>query len=583
MRLDQIAVRLRARSPYEAIDLGFAMVRVWARHIFPAWASVFIVAVVIINLLSFGHPVLAAIIVWWLKPAFDRIVLHSLAGATFGAPPTMRETWRALPSLWWGNSLFASLTWRRLSPWRSFNLAVTQLERQRGAPARARREALGREGSGPATVLTFVAMHFEMLLWSSLVLLIFLFMPADTRVPTLDELLLGEEVTYQTYAQYSLYYVAVLILEPFFVAAGFALYLHARTALEGWDIEQTFRLMDARLNTEASAKERHRAWAAPTNGTNDMRDTSTTRDATSAVLSGITSVAALSLVAAILLSSVSDANAETAKAETLPIASSITATENKSEAPLIDPAEVRAQPDSMPITPETGAKEAVEKVLEDPIFGEVRESWRIKYIGPGSDKEDKEPEVRETSKWLKSFGQFFAHVIRFLAWLALAVVVCIFLYYLVKYLNDQNWRGLSGGGKHDHDMLFGLDVRPESLPESVPDAARAALARGDTRTALSLLYRGALVWLIRDGRIEVAKGDTEGVCVNHVARHYGGRDAPKPAYFQSLVREWQRIAYARQTPSDATVEALIRAWSQHFELATVPASDASNAPQGAPA
>jgi hypothetical protein len=37
------------------------------------------------------------------------------------------------------------------------------------------------------------------------------------------------------------YAVAVLLLEPFYVAAGFGLYLNRRTLLEGWDIEVALR------------------------------------------------------------------------------------------------------------------------------------------------------------------------------------------------------------------------------------------------------------------------------------------------------------------------------------------------------
>ena len=37
------------------------------------------------------------------------------------------------------------------------------------------------------------------------------------------------------------YALVVLFLEPFYVAAGFAMYLNRRVALEAWDIEQEFR------------------------------------------------------------------------------------------------------------------------------------------------------------------------------------------------------------------------------------------------------------------------------------------------------------------------------------------------------
>ena len=37
------------------------------------------------------------------------------------------------------------------------------------------------------------------------------------------------------------YGLVVLALEPFYVAAGFAMYLNRRVELEAWDIEQEFR------------------------------------------------------------------------------------------------------------------------------------------------------------------------------------------------------------------------------------------------------------------------------------------------------------------------------------------------------
>ena len=37
------------------------------------------------------------------------------------------------------------------------------------------------------------------------------------------------------------YATAVLFVEPFYVAAGFAMYLNRRAELEAWDIEQKFR------------------------------------------------------------------------------------------------------------------------------------------------------------------------------------------------------------------------------------------------------------------------------------------------------------------------------------------------------
>ena len=37
------------------------------------------------------------------------------------------------------------------------------------------------------------------------------------------------------------YATVVFVLEPFYVAAGFAMYLNRRVELEAWDVEQEFR------------------------------------------------------------------------------------------------------------------------------------------------------------------------------------------------------------------------------------------------------------------------------------------------------------------------------------------------------
>ena len=39
----------------------------------------------------------------------------------------------------------------------------------------------------------------------------------------------------------AVYAAAVLVLEPFYVASGFAMYLNRRVELEAWDVEQEFR------------------------------------------------------------------------------------------------------------------------------------------------------------------------------------------------------------------------------------------------------------------------------------------------------------------------------------------------------
>ena len=71
MQLDRLAVQLRLRNPWEAIDLGFAMVRTWARAVYAAWLVLF-VPLCVLAMLALPGP-WAVLLVWWLKPALDRM------------------------------------------------------------------------------------------------------------------------------------------------------------------------------------------------------------------------------------------------------------------------------------------------------------------------------------------------------------------------------------------------------------------------------------------------------------------------------------------------------------------------------
>ena len=74
----------------------------------------------------------------------------------------------------------------------------------------------------------------------ALVSLVFWLAPSG-KAPDVLEVLSGEMPGFLSLALPVAYAVAVLFLEPFYVAAGFAMYLNRRAELEAWDIEQEFR------------------------------------------------------------------------------------------------------------------------------------------------------------------------------------------------------------------------------------------------------------------------------------------------------------------------------------------------------
>jgi hypothetical protein len=433
--------------------------------------------------------------------------------------------------------MFAALTWRRFDGARSFSLPISQLEQQSGKAAASRRTVLGREGRGTAVWLTIISAHFEVLLVLSIYAFAEMFLPGDAGSINPFRWMVESPPEWLQWLSNFFSACVVLVLEPFYVAAGFALYLNTRTALEGWDIELAFKRMSSRLRAARQIAAQSSGWRK---AANDGR---------------IGSSLGIALVLSTILAGLSP---EEAHAQT----STPQATTQQADTALM-PA-VAAAPAATTataiVTPSTGAAEQAKQILSDPAFGETRETWSLKYVGPGSERKKSKPMRWD---WLERFGEWLAYGLRALAWGLGAAAIVGLLYLLIRKLEKRDWQR----GRAMPDMLFGLDVRPDSLPDDVPGAAAQALARGDARLSLSLLYRAALVSLIADGRFEIAPGDTEGTCTAHVARHYGGVASAKPEYFRSLVDAWQRVAYARQTVSGDEVEVLIAAWSTHFSLA----------------
>jgi hypothetical protein len=98
-----------------------------------------------------------------------------------------------------------------------------------------------------------------------------------------------------------------------------------------------------------------------------------------------------------------------------------------------------------------------------------------------------------------------------------------------------------------------LDIRGQSLPENVGAAARSLWDAGHHRGALALLYRGMLSRLIDVDRLPIRESTTEGECLALAARLVERR---KREYASRLISVWQRFAYAGQTTTASTMDAL---------------------------
>jgi hypothetical protein len=250
VQLASVAVALRPRSAWESTDLGVCMLQRWWRTLYAASAAVFLpVAGVSLALgLAAGKAWIAVAALWWLKPALDRVALHVVSRAVFGEALDVRGT-LAQARTWLASGLPWALTFGRLDLARSFHLPVRQLEGQRGRAYRARRALLGRRAHGYAVWLTSVCLLFTLVLVWSFDMFGQLLLPAKAQAgSSIGEVLFaGAEVgSVFTYVDFGVVALAVFVIEPLYVAVGFALYLNRRTLLEGWDLEVALRRMAER-------------------------------------------------------------------------------------------------------------------------------------------------------------------------------------------------------------------------------------------------------------------------------------------------------------------------------------------------
>jgi hypothetical protein len=115
-------------------------------------------------------------------------------------------------------------------------------------------------------------------------------------------------------------------------------------------------------------------------------------------------------------------------------------------------------------------------------------------------------------------------------------------------------------------ILFGLDVRPESLPANLVARARQLALAGEITAALALLYRGTLVALVHGAGVPFKEGDTERDCLRR-AEHLLGTE--ELSYVARLVRSWQRAAYAHTAPDRDAVLELCDRWPLSFDVTEV--------------
>ncbi len=251
MELNRLCFQARPRSAYEVFDLTILLTKQHFLKLFCIYTC-FVVPLFIALALAYNW-VLAGIVIWWLKPLFERPLLDYLSKVVFNQTASIGTSIKSIVSLSIKDILLG-LTFFRLSPNRSFLAPVDQLERLSGERKSKRRTLLFASTQPKQTLWLLFCVHFELILLFSIFTLMAALVPESITV--VDELFSFDSGFMSTQAEmiyYSLYVLSVALVAPFFVCGGFLAYLHRRIELEGWDIELKFKNIKARVTPMLSA------------------------------------------------------------------------------------------------------------------------------------------------------------------------------------------------------------------------------------------------------------------------------------------------------------------------------------------
>ncbi|GAA5116234.1 hypothetical protein JIN84_19345 [Luteolibacter yonseiensis] len=256
MRLDTVTAEIRPRSDWEAVDLGFAMVRRSFWRCLTVWWLAIGIPTAIAAVFLWDHPIVLLILFWWWKPAGSRLVLFELSRRLFGEEPTWKSVWREIPRAWW-RRFFYRYIWARFSPWMPVTLAVEDLEGLRGKPYRLRCGQLVRRGEGAVMWLSGIGHLTVEWLGFGILVLIHMMLPEgqdgiwqqtkeawDPNFP-LEIPLAALRVVVGSMM------FALSLTDIFVIGAGFGIYINNRTWIEGWDVELAFKRLAQRLGKVA--------------------------------------------------------------------------------------------------------------------------------------------------------------------------------------------------------------------------------------------------------------------------------------------------------------------------------------------
>ena len=239
----QLTIKVRTRTDKETLNLGFMVARRYGFSlllaILPLWGVA--VALALASWWLSGEPLWAVVVLWWLKPLYERPPLVRLSRLVFHEKT---DFWREQRSAF-ARGIVAELTVLRLARLTApVRHALHLLEEVRGRDYRERKRFFS--GSGASNGLLFLLMLLEMA-WLFAMLYLLPSFEIDWTLYYSDYDAF-HQAAYWLYASIALLYLPLAALTTLlYVACGFMAYLNRRIISEGWALALDLQALAARL------------------------------------------------------------------------------------------------------------------------------------------------------------------------------------------------------------------------------------------------------------------------------------------------------------------------------------------------
>jgi len=237
---------LRHKDAYEAADSGLIL---WRNNFFyfiiffaiPFWICAFS-----FRFLPGKLVYLSWVIIWYLKPFFDRLILHVISIRFFEPNADIKRLFKGLGTTL-QRGLAGDLLWRRFSPYRSAAMPLRILEqsaqvsitlKKKSKKYSERKKLLNKGGLGYSFLLTFWGLALEAaLLFGEFIFIMMMTRSFGYYIDLYsNEFIISAEVYF-----YALWCFNYILVETIYVCMGFGVYINSRIEVEGWDIEIMFK------------------------------------------------------------------------------------------------------------------------------------------------------------------------------------------------------------------------------------------------------------------------------------------------------------------------------------------------------